>query len=99
MFRSQADVSVLIAPLVVITERITSSFSRRLVEPAARENASSSLKRSWACFTTPSGLGVVASSAPSRPLDVSGTANGAAGYSVLPCIDKEGDDGPFATRF
>ena len=52
-----------------------------------------------ACFTTPSGLGVVASGAPSRPLDVSGTANGAAGYSVLPRIDKERDNGLFAKRF
>jgi hypothetical protein len=29
----------------------------------------------------------------------SGTANGAAGYSVLPCIDKEGDYGLFTKRF
>ena len=52
-----------------------------------------------ACFTTPSGLGVVAFRAPSRPLDVSGTANGDAGYSVLPCIDKERDNGLFAKSF
>src|SRR5271156_7220322 len=42
MIRTKSNVAVFVAAFVVIAERVTSSFSGFLVEPAAWENATSS---------------------------------------------------------
>ena len=52
MFQSQAHVSVLITPLVVVAERVTPSFSRRLIEPTARKYTSCGLNPHH-CGTSP----------------------------------------------
>ena len=48
----ETDVAVLITALVVIAERVPSGLSRRLIESAARENASRSLNTHH-CGTSP----------------------------------------------
>src|SRR5215470_11270216 len=39
MFWAQTDTALLVLTLVVVAERIASSFSRRLIEPASRKHA------------------------------------------------------------
>ena len=55
VFWPETYVAVLIAAFVVITERVTASFSRLLVEPAARENVASRFNAHH-CGTGPSVL-------------------------------------------
>ena len=39
MFWAQTDTAFLVLTLVVVAERIASSFSRRIIKPASRKNA------------------------------------------------------------
>ena len=39
MFRAQTDAALLVLTLVVVAERIASSFSRRVIKPASRKHA------------------------------------------------------------
>jgi hypothetical protein len=39
MFWAQTDTALLVLALVVVAERIASSFSRRFIKPASRKNA------------------------------------------------------------
>src|SRR5262245_33382333 len=82
----------------ISSTRFCSSVARRLLGPQIALRAPCGPRT---CALRPSGVRAcpIAFRAPWRPLDVSGTANGAAGHSVLPCIDKERDNGLFAKSF
>jgi hypothetical protein len=49
MLQPETNVAVVVATLMVVAERVAAGFSRRLVDPAAREYASSSLNSHHGC--------------------------------------------------
>jgi hypothetical protein len=57
VFWAETDTALLVLTLVVIAERIASSFSRRLIEPASRKNAP---RRFYAHYRPPPGIGLEA---------------------------------------